>query len=325
MGGRAATTNLTPQNQKNLLISRMMARAHYLTDRSKHQVNGQNGLAYVSNGKQIDEPITPAGECTAEKLVGLDCSGFIYQLTQEARLMAIPKGRAESQGDTTLWNRAFKESVEYTKLQAERMENVTASDIIAGDLIYFITKGKVNHTAVALNDGSGALKFYQSSGTDAKSGNCDANKGLKRGPKEWNLTSANLSSFGDSYYIIRPTADISGSWTIRLRCTGQSTDAITTELNFKTKKDASFTALGSGIDYGGDPVDVSIKGFYNKKENKLQGDMTFSFPQNPGEERVDSFQVVLNEDETPYIITTKKVDNGGCVAEIKLINKEKNG
>lgn len=325
MGGRKATTNLTPQNQKNLLIARMMGRANNLTDRSKHQINSQNGLAYVSNGKDIDKPITPSGECTSEKLIGLDCSGFIYQLTQAARLLRIPKGRAENQGDTALWNLAFAQSDEYTKLVAERIDNIDPADIIAGDLIYFITAGKVNHTAIALNDETGTLKFYQSSGTDSKSGNCEANKGLTRGPKIWNLTAANLKSFGNSYYIIRPTADISGSWTMQLKCAGQSIDAITTELNFKTKKDASYTASGSGTDYTGDPVNVTISGFYNKKENRLEGDMTFSFPLSPGEERVDSFQVVLNEDETPYIQTTKKIDNGGCATEIKLTNKEKNG
>jgi hypothetical protein len=324
-GGRVASTDLTPQNQKNLLIARMEARAHDLVNRStyKKTTGQENGLSYVFGGKEL-KLMTPVGECTDKQLVGLDCSGLIYQLAQSAKLFTFPEGNAENQGQVETWNNAFKKSAEFTKLTAERIDNILASEMIAGDIIYWINDGDVTHTGVVLNTDGGGLKIYQSNGTSEASNDCAANYGPKRGPRSIYVSAANLGAFGDSYYAIRPSADISGSWTVRLRCQSQTNDAITADITFKTKSDDSFTATGSGTDYTGEPLTVKITGVYKKKENKLEGDLEFSFVTSPDDTRKDHFSVVLNEDETPYISTTKVIDNGGCYVEIKLINNETN-
>jgi hypothetical protein len=324
-GGRVASTDLTPQNQKNLLIARMEGRAHDLIERStyKKSTGQDNGLAYVYGGKEL-KLMTPQGECTDKKLVGLDCSGLIYQLTQTAKLLTFPAGNAAYQGEVTTWNNAFKNSAEFTKLTAELIDNIPPNEMIAGDVIYWKNGGVVTHTGVVLHTADNNLKIFQSNGTSEAAKDCDANYGPKRGPRSIYVSAVNLAEFGDSYYIIRPSADISGNWTVRLRCQNQTTDAVTADITFKTKEDNSFTASGSGTDYTGEPLNVKITGVYKKKENKLEGDLEFSFVNSPDDGRKDHFIVILNEDETPYIQTSKVVDNGGCAVEMKLINTETN-
>jgi hypothetical protein len=118
------------------------------------------------------------------------------------------------------------------------------------------------------------------------------------------------------------TTDISGSWSVNLRCSGQQSDALTLNITIPVNEGGSFTANGSGTDYDGAPITAQLAGEYDKQQNTLSGIFTLLFPENPDDVRKDSFTVKLEKDETDYLVMTKVVDNTGCVLEIKLKNNE---
>jgi hypothetical protein len=129
---------------KKILLARMTQMGNYLMNDANfigykpHQVNG---LVYIPGGKEYTISSQPTqGDCAnqGEKYYGLDCSGFIYQMTKFAGLdkMVVGPGSDKEghEGDyfnvtngcnPDNWNNAFKRS----KYNALNMFNYTKSQI----------------------------------------------------------------------------------------------------------------------------------------------------------------------------------------------------
>lgn len=320
------TTTLGTQDKKNLIIARMQAMAFYLTDRTKHTYpnEGSNkpaqiGLAYSFGSRDYKiRQIPPLGSCREVQLYGLDCSGFMYNLVISAGLQ-FSSSNAETQRKVGTWENAFKANPEYTKLKMQDFGQLSISELESGDIIYWTEGGVAKHIGVVLNTGSG-LAVFQSNG--AASETCEKNYTIKRGPNQIKLQ--NLSWFGSTYGIVRIVADISGEYTAYIRCTGQTTDAMTIKLTVPTNTGGTFRATGTGTDYNGDPISAVFDGSYDKKTNILNGIFSFIFPPSTAITRKDSFQKRLDFDDTGYFSMTKVLDNGGCAADMRLVNNETN-
>ncbi|MGB3464110.1 MAG: hypothetical protein WBA74_02530, partial [Cyclobacteriaceae bacterium] len=123
------------------------------------------------------------------------------------------------------------------------------------------------------------------------------------------------------YGITRINADLSGSWTLNLRCEGQTVDAINFELDFPTSSENEFVVYGSGDDYDGSKFNCTINMSYNSASNTLSGISYITKDSAPDFYRYDSFTIKLDRDETPYFPwTLGDNQNSGCVLEGQLLN-----
>ncbi len=103
------STASSPAQKLKDVIAAMVAEGINLSDRTKWQVNGQNGLAYSYGAKnQNVAGAPPAGSCTAV-VQGLDCSGLVYQAATNAGI-PLPNGPASLQGTPAPWNTAIPSS-----------------------------------------------------------------------------------------------------------------------------------------------------------------------------------------------------------------------
>lgn len=326
--------NLGPQDARNLLIARISAVALNLTDRSKHQIPdegvqkpGQNGFAYSWGSKNHEIRQTPPGGGTvcSEQIYGLDCSGFIHQLFTKAGVSLV-SGPADKQRKAKTLQDAIKSSIQaLNKVKVEELGSIPTSKFQTGDIISWKdSNGKAFHIGMVLQDTGGNLAVFQSNGsTGTDEADCAKNRGTTRGPRRLQLTDPYWFGPNKTYGITRINAEISGNWSLFLRCSGTTTDAITLQLNFPTSNTNSFNISGTGIDYDGTAFDCTGVLQYDNTTNTLSGTLHMTKPSDPSFFRDDSFVVKLDRDETNYFPLVLGANfNAGCAVEGRLKNNE---
>lgn len=318
-----------PQAAKNKMLARMIVTANFLVTDSNFQYAGndmitgfpaQDGLAYSFGSKEFGvRQSPPFGECT-DDVYGLDCSGFVHHIFKAAGI-TIPVGQAEDQRKVETLNNSIKGLPGFNKIKFEDFGQIPSGEFETGDIIYWLRGSKAFHIGIVLKTRNEQMLIYQSNGTSKSANNCEKNYSKNRGPRT--ILPGDYTVFNSRKYgIVRMTTDISGGWSVNLRCSGQQSDALTLNITIPVNEGGSFTANGSGTDYDGAPINAQLAGEYDKQQNTLSGIFTLMFPENPDDVRKDSFTVKLEKDETDYLVMTKVVDNTGCVLEIKLKNNE---
>jgi hypothetical protein len=312
-----------PQASKNKMLASMIVAANYLVTDSNFQYTGndmitgfpaQDGLAYSFGSKEFSvRQSPPFGECT-DDVYGLDCSGFIYHIFKAAGI-DIPVGQAEDQRKVEILNNSIKEIPGFNKIKFEDFGQIPQGEFETGDIIYWLRGSKAFHIGIVLKTRNEQMLIFQSNGTGKSANNCAENYKKNRGPRT--IQPGDFTLFNSRKYgIVRMTTDISGTWSVNLRCSGQQSDALTLNITIPVNEGGAFTANGSGTDYDGAPITAQLAGEYDKQQNTLSGIFTLLFPENPDDVRKDSFTVKLEKDETEYLVMTKVVDNTGCVLEM---------
>ncbi len=327
--------NLGPQDARNLLIKQLCKQALYLTKRKLHQFPddgigkpNQNGLSYSwgsKNHKVRQKPPGPGTKCINESVYGLDCSGFIYQLFIQNAIPFII-GPANSQRKASVLQNAIESSIsELKKIRIEELGQIPVSSFETGDIIYWLNSNNIaTHIGIILKSSSGNISVLQSNGSIGRDNiDCQKNRSLTRGPRR--IATTNPYWFGDSkkWGITRINADISGEWSLSLRCEGESIDAITLNLTFPTSSSNTFSISGTGVDYDGDPLNCTGNINFNNITNTLGGTIKITSLTKPDFYRHDSFTVKLDKDETNYFpLTLGSNNDAGCSVEGRLKNKE---
>lgn len=324
-----------PQEKKNYMIDLMIKKGLELADKSKNVFTDgketQTGIAYSYGSKDYRVLQSPtAGSCNRDKAFhGIDCSGFVYEMALAGGVNLGNRSNlsAAAETDPATWQNAIQANGdEYKKIRVEDVSNEINnqdSKLETGDIIYFYdAKGAAaHHIGIVLKDAAGQIYFLNSYGNpDA---NCDTH--FSKGPSLLSIQKQSWFANGYNYGVLRIITDISGNWNLFIRCKDQSYDAIKYSIKFETSKnDNNVTGKGSGIDYDGQTVvNVEFTGQYIRNDNVLRGKLNFTFPTNPSGNRVDSFEIRLNDDDTGYFNIQKVVDNSGCYIQTKLINLEK--
>lgn len=338
-GGRLANGRVAevlsasgPQQKKNLLITQMATKALELTNRDNFVYEkgadstthpAQKGLAYVYGSRDYSKRTKSKGTCKQE-LYGLDCSGFLLQLANAAGI-SIPNTTAAGLSDATTWENALRKMDGLNKVHVKDLGILSTDELESGDIVYWEnSSGAVEHIGIVFKTSTGKLAIFDSHGS--ASSKCEANYGANRGPGQLALDKINtfFTSSGLTYSgTLRITTDISGSWELDFKCATQTQIAAKLNITFDPTKTGDFTSTGSGTDYNGSPLAISVKGQYDEKKNRLTLEMTTTFPDNPSDIRIDKITVELNEDETAFVTAQKIKQNNGCDLAIKLINKEK--
>jgi hypothetical protein len=226
---KSASTNKTvsdthPFEQKNLLLAEMLGWALVLTDREffEYPREGprspqQYGLAYSYGQKyHTERQPPPAKKLTicSDSLYGLDCSGLIYQLASNAGLTLsdnpIGECNAQFEADTLTWVEAFKKSTNYQKLHMEELGKLKISEILPGDLIFWLSDdGGAFHVGIVLSasDKTGLAVFMSSGcGRDCDKKGCSDNYSSFRGPRQVDM--GDPYWFNKNYKVLRIKANM---------------------------------------------------------------------------------------------------------------------
>ncbi|MBV6441710.1 MAG: hypothetical protein DYG98_15950 [Haliscomenobacteraceae bacterium CHB4] len=322
--------NLGPQDARNRLILHFAQLACRLVDRDQFKYPDNDpplyGLAYSSGSRDHTVRQKPPADNCTEQIYGLDCSGLIYQLFQNAGIdIGLPTWADQQRDPSFLEPRIKSQIPSLDKVKVEELGQIGQDKFETGDIIYWIREGEkaAFHIGMVLRCQDGRLAIYQSNGVPNE---CEKNRGIKRGPRIMELGS--IQTFfhpqKTSYGIVRINAEISGKWDFHFRCSGQSNDFIVHPLDFPTDNKNTFTLERDFEDNDGSP-NHAIFGFeYDNTTNVLSCSMTITDGWIPGCERKDRFSVKLERDDTGYIACENEYFQGcwGCIEEVKLVNKE---
>lgn len=300
-------------------------------DRAKHQYPKesplrpfQNGIAYSYGSRDLLRKRPPFGECQDYEIIGLDCSGFLYQLFYNAGIVKFSAGTAENQRVAVNVEKWIKESVPaLDKIRVEDLGQLSSTKMQEGDIIYWKTAKKVFHIGLIINY-NGKLVVAQSNGTDTKEKDCDKNMSVKRGPRALELNDPYWFGKDKVYGIVRINGDISGKYDFKFACIGSSTNFFSEELNFPTSTNSDFTLTKPFIDTDGSSNVAKFSFSYDHETNVLKCTVVITDGSIPGFERKDNFTKKLTRDKISNIIMTNEyIHNGsGCQVKADLINKE---
>tara|TARA_R110000764_G_scaffold127577_1_gene215391 strand:- start:985 stop:2055 length:1071 start_codon:yes stop_codon:yes gene_type:complete len=215
------------ESQKKLfdLHEKLLTNAIFLTDRTLHNKNSQNGLAYIWGSKDYSSTFKPYNYNTKpnicqEDMYGLDCSGMVYQLLLQSGVNfgANPRNFANAQflSKSENWKNPGHKQPNISPLpnyfecgdcfEVTNIENPRPNEILSGDIIYFRNShNKVNHIGICLQYSDlsveNSLIVFESRGNPNK--DCSYNK--TRGPQRSKVISKRLSNYAN-YGVIRITA-----------------------------------------------------------------------------------------------------------------------
>jgi len=109
-----------------------------------------------------------------------------------------------------------------------------------------------------------------------------------------------------------------GMWNLHGRCIGQTQDVFVVPIQINETAGGGFSGSGTGRDYGGELMDVTISGTYNPSTNGISGTIISYYPDD-GYTRVDNFSTELREDTGYFPLTC--VSNCGCNGEARLVKQ----
>src|SRR5690606_9614736 len=132
---------------------------------------------------------------------------------------------------------------------------------------------------LVLKNDEGKLAVFQSHGSaTGNAEECAKNLGKNRGVRRLQLDAPNWFGQSKPYAIVRINAEISGNWSLYMRCSGSATDALSMTLTFPTADDADFKVTGTGIDYDGTDLKVTGDMHYDNTTNVLSGTTYITSP-----------------------------------------------
>ncbi len=119
---------------------------------------------------------------------------------------------------------------------------------------------------------------------------------------------------------------MTSDWNVAIKCTEQ--EAVAIEAVMETDNiSQNFSASGSGQDYDGDPINMTINGFYDSEHNTINAEVRYDFVYS-GNYRIDHFAVDLDYYENGSYINMIKIEvsnPGGpapsCESQIKLFHE----
>lgn len=211
-------------NQKKLFIAEMIANGLILTQKNRFSYPDQgpskpqqNGIAYSFGSKQYESREKPSGSCNSNlELHGLDCSGFIYQITKKSELPLAPTAdncNVAFLNNPELWTKAFAVSPFFNKLKMEYVKVTRPKpDLQIGDIVLW-----TGHVGMIIQN----EQLMHSSGyADIKPGrDCNLNLTIK-GPQISKITGGFLNDFGDGTFKILRIApkdcDLGGEITVHV-------------------------------------------------------------------------------------------------------------
>ena len=142
------------------------------------------------------------------------------------------------------------------------------------------------------------------------------------GSASWTYTEGTYTCSGTTQitgtrFVTAPPTTVTGTWEFHLKCAVQEGDAAVFNISINESSGGAFTGSGTGTDYDGTPMQVTIIGNYNSSTHVLTAEITTTFEGNPCV-RKDTFSVTLTSNDTGYIAATQ-TEYCGCDAEVRLI------
>ena len=337
---RATTADVYPKispiDAKNQIVKLLSGSATVLTKREWFQYPyegenkpAQNGLAFVYGSKDIKERYRYAWgvwpldyKPCPDKLYGLDCSGYIYQVFNRSAIpiTTVPESKisADVLRQTTTIESALKSAIpNLPKIKVENMGQLPPSQWEAGDIVYWKgdATGVAGHIGMFIQTSEG-LNLANSSG-DIHAKDCENNKSINGGPVKRSLAYAadkltNPENAPWGYGIVRIT--VVDAWTLLLRCSNQNYDILNTVISISQTENFNDEFSVTCADYDGSPLHLVFKVQYDKNTTILNLTMTVL-----EDGRTDAAQIKLDTDDSGYVNLQKVVDNGGCYGQVRLI------
>jgi uncharacterized protein (TIGR02145 family) len=237
--GSRDASDLSPSDQMNMLMSKMLATGRHLVSDVAHthpeegpDKPASTGLGYGLGSKRYKvrtrpvDPLAPNSEttcapdpgCTDKLIYALDCSAMTYWIAYHAGLrFSVNEGSAGSGylSNPQNWNNALTAagSDNYDALSYELLSPTPAiADLQSGDVIF-----KPGHIGVVLGLGSDRW-IYQSNGTGyacpTNSQPCTNNNISSRGPRLVKLVPAAVAQLFNGYGVLRVSAGCDGPPTV---------------------------------------------------------------------------------------------------------------
>lgn len=266
---------LSVSEKKELFIQRMSEVGFHLTDDllcSCFPLQA-NGLAYVWGSKKTSVTYIDPSVVCQQPLYGLDCSGMIYQMAVGSQL-SLDIGGTVNYAQTSVWNKAFNNSVDFQGLEMKDLSTLAPSQLQAGDII--VVSGV--HMGMVYNSGNGTIGILNSQGSPKYT--CAQNSDQAHGPvkrsnvQSWltnlfpdnnyhvlrvvlngspGVTTANITSVGSSSALTGGNVTSQGSSQVTMRGVCWSTNPDPTTANSKTLDGpgmGSFTSSITGLNPG---------------------------------------------------------------------------
>lgn len=327
--------NLGPQAAKNRLIAEISKLAEKLVnkDNFKYDDEGankpkQHGLAYSYGSRDYTVRYNPRKDNCLNEIYGLDCSGLMYVLFENAGVDLGKSSVANDQRQKSFLEQKVRAAIpSLDKIKADELGTIPTNKFLTGDIIYWTHTGseKAFHIGIILKRQDNTYAIFQANGAPDE---CSKNLAGGRGPRTIELNQV-ISFFKTSkdtptYHIVRLNADISGKWGFYARCTNSNYDVVEHNLEFPTSNQNKFTIEKPFTDYDGSPNQSTFNFEYDNSINSLNCEFITTDGWISGFERKDHFTVKLDLDDTGYIAAPNYyIHNGnGCNFEIKLVNQD---
>jgi hypothetical protein len=110
-----------------------------------------------------------------------------------------------------------------------------------------------------------------------------------------------------------------GNYTLYFRCENQDYDVIVLDFSLNDASGNVINVTKEASDYDGSLMRVNIKADYSSNAKLLSGTFDFYFYDNPEQRRIDGFNISLTNDDSGYVTANKVIDNGGCVAALRIV------
>ena len=110
---------------------------------------------------------------------------------------------------------------------------------------------------------------------------------------------------------------VTGVWELHFKCVAQSSDAVVLNVTLNETAGGAFSGSGSGTDYDGTLVYITLNGTYNSSTHFLSMEVTTT-AEGSSCVRKDTFSTTLTSNDTGYIQMTQ-TQVCGCTAEMRMI------
>lgn len=132
---------IEPKYQFYILTGRMCLTANSIMDTTIIHDDGNGpihkGVAYSYGSKQYQSRSIPSqGQCN-DNLFGMDCSGFIYQLLNNAGLAYTGPNKDVLEEYSSSYIQQALDNSEFNKLKLIKLGNIAPNEIQSGDIIYW--------------------------------------------------------------------------------------------------------------------------------------------------------------------------------------------